>query len=70
MNSNEWHLDTSIAAAGRSKILQFVVYTLSSSFFILVYFILLFIERGMLFVCKSAGLAFENLLNLPNGFLA
>lgn len=26
VNSNEWHLDTSIAAAGRSKILQFVVY--------------------------------------------
>lgn len=28
MNSNEWHLDTSIAAGGRSKILQFVVYIL------------------------------------------
>lgn len=26
VNSNEWHLDTSIAADGRSKILQFVVY--------------------------------------------
>ncbi|KAK8960677.1 hypothetical protein KSP40_PGU004236 [Platanthera guangdongensis] len=26
VNSSEWHLDTSIAAAGRSKILQFVVY--------------------------------------------
>ncbi|GLT53475.1 hypothetical protein SLA2020_267430 [Shorea laevis] len=26
VNSNEWHLDTSIAAGGRSKILQFVVY--------------------------------------------
>ncbi|XP_057964840.1 uncharacterized protein LOC131155610 isoform X1 [Malania oleifera] len=26
MNSNEWHLDTSIAAGGRSKILQVVVY--------------------------------------------
>lgn len=26
VNSNEWHLDTSIAAAGRSKVLQFVVY--------------------------------------------
>ncbi|XP_020697322.1 GPI transamidase component PIG-S [Dendrobium catenatum] len=26
VNSNEWHLDTSIAAAGRSKIIQFVVY--------------------------------------------
>ncbi|GKA12490.1 GPI transamidase component PIG-S [Tanacetum coccineum] len=28
VNSNEWHLDTSIAAGGRSKILQFVVYVL------------------------------------------
>ncbi|XP_010247099.1 PREDICTED: GPI transamidase component PIG-S [Nelumbo nucifera] len=26
VNSNEWHLDTSIAAGGRSKILQFVIY--------------------------------------------
>ncbi|KAF3783445.1 GPI transamidase component PIG-S [Nymphaea thermarum] len=26
VNSNEWHLDTSVAAAGRSKILHFVVY--------------------------------------------
>ncbi|KAF7845580.1 GPI transamidase component PIG-S [Senna tora] len=26
VNSNEWHLDTSVAAGGRSKILQFVVY--------------------------------------------
>lgn len=26
VNSNEWHLDTSIAAGGRSKILHFVVY--------------------------------------------
>ncbi|XP_028765255.1 GPI transamidase component PIG-S isoform X2 [Neltuma alba] len=26
VNSNEWHLDTSAAAGGRSKILQFVVY--------------------------------------------
>ncbi|OVA14889.1 ABC transporter [Macleaya cordata] len=26
VNSNEWHLDTSIAAGGRSKVLQFVVY--------------------------------------------
>ncbi|EES01925.1 GPI transamidase component PIG-S [Sorghum bicolor] len=26
VNSNEWHLDTSISATGRSKILQFVVY--------------------------------------------
>ncbi|KAL4586971.1 hypothetical protein LXL04_011619 [Taraxacum kok-saghyz] len=26
VNSNEWHLDTSIAAGGWSKILQFVVY--------------------------------------------
>ncbi|PKA47426.1 hypothetical protein AXF42_Ash020155 [Apostasia shenzhenica] len=26
VNANEWHLDTSIAAAGRSKILHFVVY--------------------------------------------
>ncbi|KAG0496719.1 hypothetical protein HPP92_001410 [Vanilla planifolia] len=26
VNSNEWHLDTSIAATGRSKILHFVVY--------------------------------------------
>ncbi|KAG6661031.1 GPI transamidase component PIG-S isoform X1 [Carya illinoinensis] len=26
VNSNEWHLDTSIAAGGRSKILQIVVY--------------------------------------------
>ncbi|RWR74567.1 GPI transamidase component PIG-S [Cinnamomum micranthum f. kanehirae] len=30
VNSNEWHLDTSIAAAGRSKILQFVVYVPSA----------------------------------------
>lgn len=30
VNSSEWHLDTSIAAAGRSKILQFVVYVPSS----------------------------------------
>ncbi|RZC74271.1 hypothetical protein C5167_049756 [Papaver somniferum] len=29
VNSNEWHLDTSIAAGGRSKVLQFVVYILS-----------------------------------------
>lgn len=28
VNSNEWHLDTSVAAGGRSKILQFVVYIL------------------------------------------
>lgn len=26
VNSNEWHLDTSVAAAGRSKILQFAIY--------------------------------------------
>lgn len=26
VNSSEWHLDTSIATAGRSKVLQFVVY--------------------------------------------
>ncbi|KAH7517572.1 hypothetical protein FEM48_Zijuj09G0079100 [Ziziphus jujuba var. spinosa] len=30
VNSNEWHLDTSIAAGGRSKILHFVVYIPSS----------------------------------------
>ncbi|CAN1269553.1 GPI transamidase component PIG-S [Linum perenne] len=30
VNSNEWHLDTSVAAGGRSKILQFVVYIPSS----------------------------------------
>lgn len=30
VNSNEWHLDTSIAAGGRSKILQFVVYIASA----------------------------------------
>ncbi|KAF6166394.1 hypothetical protein GIB67_034945 [Kingdonia uniflora] len=30
VNSNEWHLDTSIAAGGRSKVLQFVVYVPSS----------------------------------------
>ncbi|KAG5252206.1 GPI transamidase component PIG-S [Salix suchowensis] len=30
VNSNEWHLDTSIAAGGRSKILQFVVYVPSA----------------------------------------
>lgn len=30
VNSNEWHLDTSIAAAGRSKILQIVVYVPSA----------------------------------------
>ncbi|CAI0561097.1 unnamed protein product [Linum tenue] len=30
VNSNEWHLDTSVAAGGRTKILQFVVYILSS----------------------------------------
>ncbi|CAI9774427.1 unnamed protein product [Fraxinus pennsylvanica] len=29
-NSNEWHLDTSVAAGGRSKILQFVVYVPSA----------------------------------------
>ncbi|XP_020260957.1 GPI transamidase component PIG-S isoform X2 [Asparagus officinalis] len=26
VNSNEWHLDTSVAVTGRSKVLQFVVY--------------------------------------------
>lgn len=26
VNSNEWHLDTSVASAGRSKILQFAIY--------------------------------------------
>ncbi|XP_065873919.1 uncharacterized protein [Euphorbia lathyris] len=31
VNSNEWHLDTSIAAGGRSKILQFVVYVPSAT---------------------------------------
>ncbi|RZC77928.1 hypothetical protein C5167_002168 [Papaver somniferum] len=30
VNSNEWHLDTSIAAGGRSKVLQFVVYVPSA----------------------------------------
>ncbi|KAJ9169773.1 hypothetical protein P3X46_017927 [Hevea brasiliensis] len=30
VNSNEWHLDTSIAAGGRSKILQFVVFVPSA----------------------------------------
>ncbi|XP_050206549.1 uncharacterized protein LOC126656106 [Mercurialis annua] len=30
VNSNEWHLDTSTAAGGRSKILQFVVYVPSA----------------------------------------
>uniref|UniRef100_A0A0D6R401 GPI transamidase component PIG-S n=2 Tax=Araucaria cunninghamii TaxID=56994 RepID=A0A0D6R401_ARACU len=30
VNSNEWHLDTSVAAAGRSKILQFAIYIPSS----------------------------------------
>lgn len=31
VNSNEWHLDTSVAAGGHSKILQFVVYVPSAS---------------------------------------
>ncbi|KAL3828912.1 hypothetical protein ACJIZ3_017714 [Penstemon smallii] len=31
VNSNEWHLDTSVAAGGRSKILQFVVYVPSAT---------------------------------------
>ncbi|KAF8388441.1 hypothetical protein HHK36_027111 [Tetracentron sinense] len=31
VNSNEWHLDTSIAASGRSKILQVVVYIPSAN---------------------------------------
>ncbi|KAL7246967.1 hypothetical protein ACSBR2_001973 [Camellia fascicularis] len=31
VNSNEWHLDTSIAAGGRSKILQVVVYVPSAN---------------------------------------
>ncbi|XP_039122245.1 GPI transamidase component PIG-S [Dioscorea cayenensis subsp. rotundata] len=31
VNSNEWHLDTSIAAPGRSKVLQFVVYVPSAT---------------------------------------
>lgn len=31
VNSNEWHLDTSIAASGRSKVLQFAVYVPSAS---------------------------------------
>ncbi|KAJ7961544.1 GPI transamidase component PIG-S, related protein [Quillaja saponaria] len=30
VSSNEWHLDTSVAAGGRSKILQFVVYVPSA----------------------------------------
>lgn len=30
VNSKEWHLDTSIATAGRSKVLQFVVYVPSA----------------------------------------
>ncbi|CAL1412057.1 unnamed protein product [Linum trigynum] len=30
VNSNEWHLDTSVAAGGRTKILQFVVYVPSA----------------------------------------
>ncbi|CAD5195760.1 unnamed protein product [Musa acuminata subsp. malaccensis] len=30
VNSNEWHLDTSVTAAGRSKVLQFVVYVPSA----------------------------------------
>ncbi|MED6185942.1 hypothetical protein PIB30_061993 [Stylosanthes scabra] len=30
VNSNEWHLDTSVAAGGRSKVLQLVVYIPSS----------------------------------------
>ncbi|KAE8685839.1 cysteine-rich receptor-like protein kinase 10-like [Hibiscus syriacus] len=33
VNSNEWHLDTSIAAGGRSKILQFAVYVPSAKEF-------------------------------------
>ncbi|XP_011098455.1 GPI transamidase component PIG-S [Sesamum indicum] len=31
VNSNEWHLDTSVAAGGRSKILHFVVYVPSAT---------------------------------------
>ncbi|CAI0561098.1 unnamed protein product [Linum tenue] len=31
VNSNEWHLDTSVAAGGRTKILQFVVYVPSAN---------------------------------------
>ncbi|KAL2556990.1 GPI transamidase component PIG-S-related [Forsythia ovata] len=31
VNSNEWHLDTSVVAGGRSKILQFVVYIPSAN---------------------------------------
>ncbi|XP_078167343.1 uncharacterized protein LOC144562079 [Carex rostrata] len=31
VNSNEWHLDTSLSASGRSKVLQFVVYVPSAS---------------------------------------
>jgi hypothetical protein len=30
VNSNEWHLDTSVAAGGRSKVLQLVVYITSA----------------------------------------
>lgn len=33
VNSNEWHLDTSVAAGGRSKILHFVVYIPSADEF-------------------------------------
>lgn len=38
MNSNEWHLDTSVAAGGRSKVLQLVVYiTLTWSYIYLLF---------------------------------
>ncbi|PSR94905.1 GPI transamidase component PIG-S like [Actinidia chinensis var. chinensis] len=63
VNSNEWHLDTSIAAGGRSKVLQVVVYILLLIISSCSLHIRLFYSLGYVPSAKECPL----LLQLPNG---
>lgn len=79
MNSNEWHLDTSIAAGGRSKMLHFVMYISNSILFViqlifLIYFLIVrlwsyWVKIPLQFVVRYIPSAKECplLLQLPDG---
>lgn len=74
MNSNEWHLDTSIAAGGRSKILQLVLYvsqplSLLKILWLVKHLLNVTVVKLFLLACRYIPSAKECPLNLqlPNG---
>ncbi|KAJ4828837.1 hypothetical protein Tsubulata_010490 [Turnera subulata] len=60
VNSNEWHLDTSLAAGGRSKILQFVVYILLLILVLLYLSIIFNLSTKFIFNCQTSFLLLVN----------